>query len=196
MKRIALPTIPPQVEPKAGEIIAYAEAHLPKIGKLAIDKKGYIYLSLPDDYIFELYTILGKKEACPPPYFDKELSYGAHISIVLATEIRSTPHLPTTGQMIPFTITGCYSVEPENWEEMKRVWFLTIHSPELEGIRTQLGLSPKIEDHEFHITFAVQKRYLKLTDVLVATENNAISLGTGDVTKSKIRNLKNLSNRA
>lgn len=196
IKRITLPITPPQEEAKGRELIAYAEANLPQYGKLKVDANGYIYLDLPDDYIFELYTLLGRKEADPPPYFEKPMTYGAHVSVVLATEKRPILHLPELEKEIPFTITGCYSAEPENWEEIVRVWFLTINAPLLETIRTKLGLSPKIGDHEFHITFAVQKRYLKLTDVLVETENKAISLGTGDVTKSKVRALKNLLNRA
>ena len=55
-----------------------------------------------------------------------------------------------------------------------------------------------INEEEFYITYAVQKRFLTLTDVLAQTKNNAITLGTGEVTKSKVlgSRIKNIEKEA
>lgn len=185
----------PRMETKWDTIVSHAKNSYPPSGKLTVDERGFIYVKLPDQLVFDLFSLLNNRNTTIPPYFE-ENSYGAHISVVLASESRRAVHLNAIGKEIPFTITGCYSVEPENWPEMERVWFLTLDAPELSQIRTELGLDPKIMGHEFHITFALQKRFLSIDDILAVEGSQKFILGTGDVTKSRIRNLRNARNKA
>jgi len=191
-----IPSRPPCNDPRSKDLIDYVCQNIPLTGTIKMDSRGYIYLKLSDSYIIDIYSYLNQKQIDMPPYFDQQKPFGAHISVVLPQEERQRIVPEEIDCDIEFEITGSYFAEPENWYEMKYVWFLTIKSPSLESLRTKLGLSSKINDEEFYITFAVQKRFLTLTDVLAQTKNNAITLGTGEVTQSKIRSLKNANRKA
>lgn len=171
--QIHSPKIIPQKELNATEILDYANENLPLYGRLRVDERGFTYLDIENEYIYELLPFLETAGATNPPYFDAIYSAGAHVSVILASEIHPPLNLEEFEEDIPFTITGCYSVEPENWLEMETIWFLTIDAPKLSMIRTNLGLSPKIQDHEFHITIAVKKRFLSIHEILMH-ENQTI----------------------
>jgi hypothetical protein len=116
---IHLSAAPPSIEPRGEILIEYAKNSLPASGVLKVNEEGFIYVDLPDSYILDLYELLHKSDTFLPPYFDKENALcGAHISVVLQTENRKAVHLPEIGQEISFTITGCYSASPENWNEV------------------------------------------------------------------------------
>jgi hypothetical protein len=195
---IRLSTTLPSIEPRGEILLDYAKKSLPSIGVLKVTEEGFIYVDLPDSFIVDLYELLHKPDTFLPPYFDEEKRLcGAHISVVLETENRKALHLPEIDQEIPFSITGCYSASPENWEEVSRVWFLTIDAPILSNIRKKLGLNSKIQGNEFHITFAIQKRIMSIHDILAeraSDKDKTIILGTGDVTKNRIRLLRNSRN--
>jgi len=163
----------PQKEAYEAEIIEYANEALPLSGKLTTDERGFTYLALPNEYIYELLPFLENGNATSPPYFDGLHNAGAHVSVILASESHDGLDLAGFSEEIPFSLTGCYFVEPENWLEMETIWFLTIKSPNLCEIRTRLHLSPYIENKEFHITFAVKKRFFSIHELL-GKENEAI----------------------
>lgn len=186
----------PRLEMKSDAIITHAKNAFSSTGQLKIDGRGFVYLDISDEIIFDLFAILDNSNTTIPPYFGDNL-YGAHISVVLASESRLNAHINLIGKELPFTITGCYSVEPENWEEVERVWFLTIDSPELSLVRTKLGLEPKIMNHDFHITFAIQKRFFSIDDLLISEKQDKIVIDNcGTITKNRIRDLRNARNRA
>ncbi len=163
----------PQKEANEAEILDYANENLPLFGKLKTDERGFTYLDLENEYIYELLPFLETTGVTNPPYFDGIYSNGAHISVILASEAHSSVSSEEFEEEIPFTITGCYSVEPENWPQMETIWFLTIDAPKLSEIRTKFGLTPKIQDHEFHITIAVKKRFISIHEILTH-ENQTI----------------------
>ena len=163
----------PQKEPQELEILTYATKNLPLSGKLASDDRGFVYLDISNAYIYELISLLKTPTVTKPPYFDTLYKKGAHITVIPTSETPTS--IPSTlfTEEIPFTLTGCYFVEPENWLDIETVWFLTIEAPRLSEIRTSLGLLPKIDNHEFHITFAVKKRFLSIHDIF-STHNQSI----------------------
>ena len=163
----------PQKELNELEIIDYANENLPLSGKLITDDRGFTYLDIENEYIYELLPFLETFGATNPPYFDAIYDAGAHVSVILASEIHEPLNLENIEDDIPFHITGCYFVEPENWVEMETIWFLTIDAPKLSEIRRSVGLSDKIQDHEFHITFAVKKRFLSIHEIM-SCENQTI----------------------
>ncbi len=163
----------PQKETYEAEILEYINEALPLSGKLTTDERGFTYLALPNEYIYELLPFLENGNATNPPYFEGLHNVGAHVSVILASESHPGLDLKNFATEIPFTITGCYFVEPENWLEMETIWFLTIDAPKLSEIRTRLNLSPYIDNKEFHITFAVKKRFLSIHELL-GKSNEAI----------------------
>ncbi len=187
----------PQDEPMGEELISYVVDNLSVKGALALDSRGFFYLDLDDRYIYDLFDRLNEIGTEIPPYFFPG-GYGAHISIALSSEIFSREQVAhLLGEEISFTITGCYFVKPEGWEGIKRVWFLTVDAPELSNIRIDLGLSPKIHNHEFHITFAIEKEFLSLDDFLSAKEDKAgkgfIEINSKAARQRKIRHMQRLS---
>ena len=152
----------------ADTISKYAKENLNKSGKLCLDDSGFIFVDVQNEYIYDLHNLLNDKKLAYPPYFSNSWSGGAHISVVLPGECNTLCHKALgVSREISFEITGCYSVEPENLSNIDMAWFLTINSPVLERIRVALGLTPKIDDREFHITFSVKNRFLDLTDILM-----------------------------
>lgn len=168
---IRSPQYTPRKEVKEAEILAYARKNLPLKAPLQTDDRGFLYVKLPDSYIYELSPFLEGINISHPPYFDQIYSAGAHITVVLASENHPPLPLEVFATEIPFTLTGCYCVEPENWPVVETVWFLTVDAPKLSDIRTQLSLSPKIQGHEFHITFAVKNRFLSIEDLLSSSQD-------------------------
>lgn len=167
------PKMTPQKELNASEIIEYITEYLPLSGSLVTDDRGFTYLDVVNEYIYELLPFIEAPGATNPPYFDSIYGAGAHVSVILASEAPS--HLPTEiyNEEISFAITDCYFVQPENWIDIETLWFLTIDAPRLSEIRSSLNLSPKIQDREFHITFAVKRRFLSIHEILTH-ENKTI----------------------
>jgi hypothetical protein len=163
----------PQRELNEAEIIDYAIENLPLYGNLTIDDRGFIYLDIVNEYIYELLPFLETPGVQPPPYFDGVYHGGAHISVALISEKYSSFDIQRYQEEIPFLITGCYFVEPQNWTDIETLWFLTVDSPRLSEIRQELGLSPKIAGGEFHITIGVKKRFLSIHEILTH-ENQSI----------------------
>lgn len=136
------------------EILARANASLPLEGILKEDSQGFIYLDLPEAYTQELLPLIREAGAEIPPYF------APHIVVVLPLERESRKGLESfqkLGQTLSFELTGCYSLTPRDWNEMERVWVLTVKSPELEAFRTRALLPSKILSHEFHIVIGAAR---------------------------------------
>ncbi|MBM3193121.1 MAG: hypothetical protein FJZ59_02675 [Chlamydiae bacterium] len=156
------------------EIIQYINENLPLFGNLEIDDRGFIFLSIVNEYIYELIPFLEAESIQPPPYFDGIFAKGAHISVALISEMHNTFNKELYQEEIPFSITGCYSLEPKNWRDIETVCFLTVASPKLSEIRQNLGLFPKMFDQEFHITIGVKKRFLSIHEILTHQNQSII----------------------
>ncbi len=138
----------------ADRILRCARENLPLQGVLKQDAQGLIYLDLPEAYTTELLPLIADEGAEIPPYFNP------HAVAVLPQEHERRQELKSLkalGQTVSFTVTGCTSLKPRGWEEMEKVWVLTIHSPELEALRTRALLPPKILAHEFHIVIGTRR---------------------------------------
>ncbi len=155
----------PQREKNEGEILNYISENLPLYGTLKVDDRGFSYLDLENEYIYELLPFLETPGLSPPPYFSGVFTSGAHISLILNSELESPINLEKFREDLSFSVTGCYYVEPENWHDIETLWYLTVDSPELSEIRTGLGLAPTILGKQFYITFAVKKRFLSIHEI-------------------------------
>lgn len=127
--------------------------------ELKQNENGFVYLDIPDEYIHELFEILGETGAEIPPYFGKGKA-GAHISVILSQEAAGKEGLfiEEIGQKFTFRIVQTDTLAPDGFAGVKAVSFLTVASPELEKLRAHYGLSPRLgETHDFHLTFAITK---------------------------------------
>ena len=104
---------------------------------------------------------------CQPRRFSTETGpdgyFNAHITVMRPEEIKQVggaDKISERGKQFHYTISRLYSVEPEGWPEMAKVWFLRVHSPELQQLRRSYGLSslPKDGKHDFHVSVAVRRK--------------------------------------
>jgi len=129
-------------------------------GVLKQAKDGFVYLDISNDIINGLFSILNSDDKEKPPYNLKSFNtVGAHISVIGTDEYNDNGigEIEELGEEINFNPNKFYQVNPESWDEMKKVYFLSVKSPDIEKIRKKYGLSKKMNGHEFHITFAVEK---------------------------------------
>ena len=130
------------------EIVVFAEKNLPLEGTLVQQPDGYAYVKVDDRYINDLFPKLHADGFEKPPYFRRENSPGAHISVFYEDERVKASEV---GKKYRFTLADILLVKTT-----KKVEYivLQIKAPELEKLRQKYGLSPLLKDNEFHITIA------------------------------------------
>lgn len=137
-------------------VVQWARDHLPQVGVLTEEKRGYVYLKVEDGYIHQLFSKLPQydhREYTKPQYFRRSDSPGAHISVFYVDERKQTGEIKEIGQKYSFKITGLATVPPKTHEYI----VLEVESPDLEQLRKKYGLSPLLHGHKFHITIAKKK---------------------------------------
>src|SRR5215831_10080616 len=70
------------------EMLDYIFENLPEYGTLMQDERGFVYVDLPNDYIHKLYPMIDEEGFDEPPYFVRPRMYGAHISVIYASEAK------------------------------------------------------------------------------------------------------------
>jgi len=132
-------------------------------GKLTQAKEGFTYLSVSNNIIHGLFSLIREDGAEKPLYFGKkrgEYNNGAHISVMSSGEINNNKlEISEIGEEFPFKVIGIKSVKPKNWEEMERLWFVEVESPEIEKLRQKYKLPKTYEGtkNKLHLTIAVKK---------------------------------------
>ena len=129
-------------------------------GVLKKTPDNFYYLDIPESFASGLYSMM-EEDADKPPYNLKSFNnVGAHISVIGTDEFKDNniEKIKEVGKEFNFTIGDVVSLNPEGWDEMKKVWFLQIKSKELEDLRESYGLSRKVDGHEYHITFGIDKK--------------------------------------
>lgn len=93
----------------------------------------------------------------------------AHISVFTSDEIKKIggpDKIDERGRDFHYTMRSVRRVEPEGWDEMQYVYFITCNSAELSKLRESYGLSPLVHgSHPFHITVAVMPKTEKKSAV-------------------------------
>ncbi len=129
-------------------------------GVLKKTPDNFFYIDIPENFASGLYSMM-EEDADKPPYNLKAFnSVGAHISVIGTDEYKDNDlgEIKEVGKEFNFTLEDVNSVNPQGWDDMKRVWFLSVKSKELEDFRESYGLPKKVKKHEFHITFSVDKK--------------------------------------
>lgn len=116
----------------------------------------FVYLKLEDSVIFDLFAKILDSDAEIPPFFSIG-GVGAHITLISSREFR-----PLSGSLEKriddLRVKSLYTVQPENWLGITKVWCVGIKSKQCKEFRRSLGFPPLIDGHCFHITFAVSKK--------------------------------------
>ncbi len=124
------------------------------------EKNGFYYLDIPQPFITGLWKMM-KPEAEETPYKQKGYgAVGAHVSVINEDEFEEDVKIKEVGQSFDFTILGVKDTNPEGWDEMKRVYFVEIDSPQIKKLRKKYNLpaSYRGKNHNYHITFSLRKK--------------------------------------
>jgi hypothetical protein len=131
-------------------------------GKLYLSSKGWILLGVPNALVRGVFAAMKEPGIeLPPPGAAGQLE--AHVSVMRPEEIDKIggpDKVTERGKDFTYTLGRVYSVEPDGWPDVAKVWYVKVHSPELQELRRSYGLSglPNEGKHDFHITCAVRKR--------------------------------------
>ena len=125
-------------------------------------RDGFVYLEVPDEIIDGFFEMLpGRGLDKPEAATDKEY-VGAHVSVMRPEEheriVKKKKRVREIDEDFAFTLDKLYSTEPEGWDGVKEVFFVSVKSPELEALRKKYGLSKLLNGHDFHITVGVRRR--------------------------------------
>ena len=133
---------------------------VPLKGILRQTDEGFTYLKIPNNIVHGLFKLIDEKDIEEPPYDKgKYKKIGAHISVINGDEVEDDDlEIKEIGQEFNFELGEFYQTKPDSWEEMEKVWFVSVVSPELEKLRENYGLSKKLNGHDFHFTCAVRKK--------------------------------------
>ena len=129
-------------------------------GKLYLSKSGWLLLHVPNSLVRGAFDALNEPGVTLP---DHEHGFNAHITVMRPEEIEElggADKVTERGQEFSYTLGAVKSVNPATWQEMSRVWYIEVKSPELKKLRKTYGLTalPNENKHEFHITIATRKK--------------------------------------
>lgn len=131
-------------------LLLHAEKILPHYGVLQKKGNGFTYLKVDDAYIHSLFDMLTEEGWAKPAYFRRVDAPGAHVSVLYEKEGESLHPIPQIGTRFHFEIKELVKIRTRK----NQLIILRVISPDLEKYRQQLGFSPKLQNHEFHITIA------------------------------------------
>ena len=144
-------------------------------GRLVATKSGWIVLEVPMALVRGAFDALHEPGVELPPAHGDYENYKAHISVIRPEELPDGADKVTErGHFFKYQLGPIQSCDPDGWDEMSKVWFIRVRSPELQKLRRTYGLSSKPNDNEydFHVTFAVRrKRVLHENDTAKGTSN-------------------------
>lgn len=130
-------------------------------GQLYATDSGWIMLSVPNALVRGAFSAMTEPGLELP--FNKEGKLNAHISVFRPEELEEVGGIEKVterGKTFRYSVGRFVSTVPAGWSSMARVWFFTVHSPELQALRRSYGLSslPNKGDFDFHVTVAVRRR--------------------------------------
>ena len=131
-------------------------------GQLYLASSGFLLLSVPNAFVRGVFSAMDEPGVeLPPSGPDGQLQ--AHITVMRPDElamIGGADKVTERGKRFAYTLGRLYSVDPDDWAGVSRVWYVKVHSPELQQLRRSYGLSSLPDDgnKEFHITVAVRRR--------------------------------------
>lgn len=146
---------------QAAEVVA-PEVAYSLSGELYGSRNKWILLSVPNALVYGVYNAMNEPGIELPPSKGAG-RLNAHISVIRPEELDSiggVEKITERGKHFTYTLGRLMSTSPDGWPEMDRVWFIHVHSPELQALRRSYGLSslPKEGQLAFHISVAVRRR--------------------------------------
>lgn len=140
---------PSTVEERA---LSIAQHELPHTGTLTQIGDGYVYVKVSNDYVHRLFPLIEQPGFDKPSSITRQTKVGAHISVFYENEAKQIGPISEVGKTFYFKPKDIRTVRNGNKEYI----ILEVEAPQLEKLRSHYGLSPKLFNHEFHITLAAR----------------------------------------
>jgi len=142
-----------RLEENGDRAVQTARHDLISKGILRQGPDGYVYLKIPDKYVYKLFPFVQEPGFTLPGSIKRHTKIGAHISVMYKAEAAAAGPIQELGRT--------YSFKPKRIRHVragaKEYIILEVHAPELGQIRKRYGLSPKLLNHEFHVTLAEKR---------------------------------------
>ena len=130
-------------------------------GVLKQTKDNFVYIDISNNVINGLLPLLDYDNVKKPPYNLKSFNnVGAHISVIGIDEYNDNDieEIEELGEEFNFTFKDFKRTNPDGWDEMKQVYFVTVDAPELKKLRKKYKLPELANGHQFHITIGTEKK--------------------------------------
>jgi len=152
------------------EEAAYAHATLCKLastpvtsmalsGELYASKSGWLLLSVPNAVGRGFFAALDE------PGVELPEDFNCHISVARPEELEAiggVDKVTERGKRFHYNIGALKTVKPLGWDDISKVWFLSVTSSELQSLRKSYGLTPlpmkNGQTLAFHCTVAVRRK--------------------------------------
>lgn len=128
-------------------------------GVLKQKENGYLYLEVSRNFVAEaLLYIYAPGKLVPPSHYTSKHGIGAHISVMYEDELIDNEiwEIHELGEVYTFTVLELRTVKLYKDNSVQKLWLLAVDAPELELLRINYGLKPKLNNHDFHITIGTQ----------------------------------------
>jgi len=131
-------------------------------GQLKFSSSGWALLDVPNFFVRSIFSSMDEPGISLP--VSGEFGNGklnAHISVMNPEEVKAAGGKDNVrshdGRSFRYQLGPMKVVTPMKSKEWRRVWYITVRSPELEEFRKSFGLSarPNKNQFDFHITVAV-----------------------------------------
>lgn len=151
---------------KAGEALVKAAADAAVSyslgGRLYMSESGYLLLSVPNALVRGAFAAMIEPGIELPPAGPSGL-LDAHVTVMRPDEVAvvgGPDKITERGKQFAYSLGRLYSVEPTGWKGMSKVWYIKVHSPELQQLRRSYGLSslPNNGEFDFHVSVAVRRK--------------------------------------
>ncbi len=132
-------------------------------GALYLSKSGWLLLSVPNALVRGIFAAMDEPGIELPPYDDIPGNLNAHCSVMSKEDVAllgGADKVTERGKQFTYTLGRVYAIEPDGWPGMEKVWYVKVHSPELQELRRSYGLSSRPRDgkYDFHVTVAVRRK--------------------------------------
>lgn len=150
-------------------------------GRIYLSNSGWLLMSVPNALVRGAFDALHEPGAELPP---GPSGLNAHVSVMSKEEVErvGADRITERGHYARYMITGLKEVVPSGWQDMSKVWFLEVRSPELEKIRKSYGLPPiPSGDRPFHITLAVRRKHVLFNNDVAKAESGSPSKAAAEL---------------
>jgi len=131
-------------------------------GLLYLSQTGHLLLNVPNAFVRGVFAAMDELGIeLPPSGPDGNLN--AHVTVMTPDEVAVVgggDRITERGKQYRYTLGRVYGIEPDGWPEMAKVWYVRVHSPDLQQLRRSYGLSslPRDGEGDFHVTCAVKRK--------------------------------------